>query len=413
MTTNPITARCARAIAGVLLVVLAGCGKGEPDHVERDSARAQVAGDGDRPATVAVGDKNAEGEGENKAARVRLTPAAFATAQIAVQAVTSTSASAAGEGLDVPGQVELDPRRVALVSPRVAGRIERLAAVEGDRIGNGQVVAQLYSAEYLTAQSDLTQAERRARLLGGTPDESGARALAEAARRRLRLMGVTDDEIARIAGGGEPLATLALRAPIAGSITESHVLPGAAVEAGAPVFTVADLSVVDVVAEVPEAALPSVRVGQRATIGISAYPGMRFAGNVERLRDALNPETRTVRAVIHVDNPSRTLRPGMFASVRLAVSAGQEAGSAGSVMVIPESAIVTDGERRYVFVEVGERTYERREVRIAALAPVGSSAPQSVSVAVLDGLRAGERVVVRGAFTLKSELAKASLVDED
>jgi RND family efflux transporter MFP subunit len=400
----------------MLLAFTAACGNDDEKPEATDASHPGAVAGRDSAATVKVGagaeEEHGDEHGENESGRVELTPAAYTTAQIAVQAVTSSPASATGEGLDVPGQVELDPRRVSLVSPRIAGRIERLSAVEGDRVGAGEVVAQLYSPEYLVAQADLTQAERRAGLLAGTPDESGARALADAARRRLRLMGVTDAEIQRVAGGGEPLATLALRAPIAGSIIEAHLLPGAAVEAGAPVFTVADLAVVDVVAEVPEAALPSVRVGQQATIGIAAYPNMRFAGDVERLRDALNPETRTVRAVIHVPNPARTLRPGMFANVRLQVSAREALGATGTVLTIPEAAIVTDGERRFVFVEVGPRAFERREVRVAPLAPIGSAGAASASVAVLDGLRIGERVVVRGAFTLKSELVKASLSDE-
>jgi hypothetical protein len=120
---------------------------------------------------------------------------------------------------------------------------------------------------------------------------------------------------------------------------EAHLLTGAAVEPGAPVFTVADLSVIDVVAEVPERSLPLVRTGQRASVRIAAFPAMRFEGEVERLRDALNPETRTVRAVIHVPNSSRRLRPGMFATVQLAVatrdalalaSGGADAGAAAT-----------------------------------------------------------------------------------
>lgn len=411
----------ALALALALTAACGGDATPNASDASPGTAAHAVAGE-DGPARVAVGgatgagdaghDDDGDAHGEGEADRVALSPAAFTTAQIRVQPVATVAASAEGEGLDVPGQVELDPRRVSLVSSRLDGRIERLSAVEGDRVAAGQVVAQLFSADYLTAQSDLTQSERRAQVLAGTPDEPGARALAEAARRRLRLMGVPDGEIRRVAAGGEPAATLALRAPISGSIMEGHVLAGAAVEAGAPVFTVADLSVVDVVAEVPERALPTVRVGQRATIGIAAYPSMRFAGEVERLRDALNAETRTVRAVIHVPNGNRTLRPGMFASVRLQVSAREAVGVTGTVLTIPEAAIVTDGERRFVFVETGERAFERREVRVAPLAPPGSATPQGGSVVVLDGLRAGERVVVRGAFILKSELAKASLSDE-
>jgi RND family efflux transporter MFP subunit len=195
---------------------------------------------------------------------------------------------------------------------------------------------------------------------------------------------------------------------------ETYVLPGGAVEAGQPVFRIADLSVVDVVADVPERALPLIRVGQTAAIELAAYPGTPFAGRVERLHDELNVETRTVHAVIHVPNPSGRLRPGMYASVALDLSVGAVVsdGSA-TVLTIPESALVTDGETRYAFVEVAPRTYERREVRIASLAPAGVSASTSGRVAVVAGLTRGELVVVRGAFTLKSELAKAAFAEDE
>jgi multidrug resistance efflux pump len=111
-------------------------------------------------------------------------------------------------------------------------------------------------------------------------------------------MGASDAEIERAAGESDPATTLALRAPLDGSVMQSHLLPGSAVEPGAPIFTVADLSVIDVVADIPERSLPLVRTGQRARVSIAAFPNMKFNGTVERLRDALNPETRTVRAVI-------------------------------------------------------------------------------------------------------------------
>ena len=397
-----------------------------PDAALPNAAAISRANAGTEAPGEARGEREAGGaEGTD---RVTLTAAAYATAQIAVAPVTPTPSAATGEELDVPGQVETDPRRVALVSSRITGRIERLAAVEGDRVAAGQAVAYLFSPEFLTAQADLQQAERRAQVLAGTEDARGARALADAARRRLRLLGAGEGEIRRVAAGGEPAAALALRAPLGGSVMQAHVLAGAAVEPGAPVFTLADLSVVDVVAEVPERALPLVRTGQPATVGIAAFPALRFDGHVERLRDALNPETRTVRAVIHVPNAGRRLRPGMFASVRLAVSTRDALALSGppnaapnvpprgvpaAVLTIPETAIVTDGERRFVFVEVGPRTFVRREVRVAPLAPPGSATSRAAAVVVQDGLRAGERVVVRGAFTLKSELAKASLADDE
>ena len=79
------------------------------------------------------------------------------------------------------------------------------------------------------------------------------------------------------------------------------------------------------------------------------------------------------------------------------------------MLTIPESAVVTDGDKRYVFVQTGPRQFERREVETSPVAPPGSSMVNSAFVLVRSGLRAGERVVTRGAFTLKSELAKAGL----
>ena len=391
-----------------LFIGFTACSSSDP--AQSDSTVADAAASGSQD------DHAEEGEHTEGADRVTLTEAGLQTAQIRVDAVTAHTGDAANEGLVVPGQVEFDPRRVALISPRASGRIERLTVVEGDRAHAGQTVALLYSASYVTAQNDMIQAVRRARLLAGTADEEGAVALAEAARRRLSVFGASRTEISRLEAGGEPSNYLAITAPFGGRILEAHTLTGAAVEAGQEIFKLADLSVVDVVAEVPERSLPLVVVGQRATVGIAAYPSMRFEGRVERLRGELNPETRTVRAVIHVPNPSGRLRPGMFATVELRVPAAavaRETSASGvpnsALVSIPESGVVSEGERRFVFVEVGPRTFERREVEIASLAPPGSAAPMVTRVIVRRGLNLGERVVVEGAFILKSELAKAGL----
>jgi multidrug efflux pump subunit AcrA (membrane-fusion protein) len=353
-------------------------------------------------------DEHAKGEEEHaEEGRVTLSEAAYGTAGIRVEPV-SAEAVTAGSGLQVPGQVEFDPARVAMVSPRTGGRIERLMVVEGDRVRAGQTVALVSSREFLTAQNDLVQAVRRARVLAGTQDAAGADALVSAARRRLRLLGVGDGAIDRIASSGEISAALPVPAPFAGSIVETHALAGQGVEAGTPLFKIADLSVVDVAAEVPERAMPLLRIGQRATISLAAYPTLRFEGRVERLGDQLDPSTRTVKAIIHVANPQRSLRPGMFANVTLDAPAEAALQStAATLLTIPESALVTDGDQRYVFVETAPRAFERRAVQVEALSAPGSTVPATGRVAVRSGLAAGERIAVSGAFTLKSEMGKA------
>jgi multidrug efflux pump subunit AcrA (membrane-fusion protein) len=397
MTDRYPMIRRAPAVLALLAALLALPACGSDAKPEEAAPRTESA----------KADEHSEGEEHAEEARVTLSEAAYRTAGIRVEPV-STEAATAGSGLQVPGQVEFDPARVAMVSPRAAGRIERLTVVEGDRVGAGQTVALVSSPAFLTAQNDLVQAVRRARVLAGTQDAAGADALVVAARRRLRLMGIGDGAIDRVAASGEIGAAMPVPAPFGGSIVETHALAGQAVEAGTPLFKIADLSVVDVAAEVPERAMPLLRIGQRATISLAAYPSLRFEGRVERLRDQLDPTTRTVKAIIHVPNPQRALRPGMFASVTLDAPAEAALQSAAATLLtIPESALVTDGEQRYVFVETAPRTFERRAVQVEALSAPGSTVPATGRVAVRSGLAAGERVAVAGAFTLKSELGKA------
>ncbi|HEU0298411.1 MAG TPA: efflux RND transporter periplasmic adaptor subunit [Longimicrobium sp.] len=397
MTDKPRFARPAALLALLALLALPACGR----DAAPEEAHKEEAGH-------AEGEEHAKGEEHVEEGRVTLSEAAYRTAQIQVEPVTDEAVAAAGSGLQVPGQVEFDPARVAVISPRAAGRIERLTVVEGDRVRAGQTVALVSSREFLIAQTDLVQAVRRAQILAGTQDAAGADALVAAARRRLRLLGVGDGTIDRIASGGEISTALPVPAPFGGSIVETHALAGQAVEAGTPLFKIADLSAVDVAAEVPERAMPLLRIGQKATITLAAYPTLRFDGQVERLRDQLDPSTRTVKAIIHVPNSQLALRPGMFANVTLDAPAEAALQTAApTLLTIPESALVTEGEARYVFVEVGPRTFERRAVQVEALSAPGSTVPAVGRVAVRSGLTAGERIAVTGAFTLKSEMGKA------
>jgi RND family efflux transporter MFP subunit len=343
--------------------------------------------------------------------RVTLSAEAMRTAGITLEAARAERAGSVAGWLTVPGQIEADPARVALISPRIAGRLERLDVVVGERVKAGESVGLLWSPAFQTAQSDYLLSARRARDLAGTADSTGATALALSAARRLTALGASAEDLARLDRGEPPASGLVLRAPFAGSLMEQGAVVGQAVEPGTMIFRLVDLSEVDVVADVPERALPQLRVGQRASVTLAAYPATRFEGVVERIRDELDPGTRTVDAILHVRNSRGQLRPGMFATVELGVVAGGTALPTG--VSIPEAAVLMDGPGRIVFVATGERTFERREVQ---LQPIGSPEAPSQSerrILVTHGLDAGERVVVRGAFTLKSELGKAAFGEDE
>lgn len=405
-----------RLLLTVLVLITAACGNDETSAADTGALRAADGEHADSGAHEGEEGGHEEGEHEDGPVRVTLGEAAVGTAQIRVDTVRREQAGGVGEELMVPGEVEFDPRRVAIISSRTPGRVERVLVAAGDRVGTGQPVAMLQSREYLTAQQELLQAVRRAQALAGTADEQGAQAIVDAARRRLTLLGVSAAEIRRLESSGAVRNELAIVAPFGGSILEASILPGQAVEPGQQVFKIADLSIVDVVAGIPERAVPLVHRGQKALISLAAFPQMQFAGTVERIQDELNHESRTVGAVIHAVNPSGQLRPGMFATVRLNVTlstltrdVGASAERSAPVLTIPATAIVTDGEKQYAFVETAPRTYERRELTVVSLAPPGSSRPTTNRIGVIKGLAAGERVVISGAFILKSELAKAGL----
>lgn len=403
----------ARALGlGLLLAAVAACSGGEKSaEVGAASAEAREAAAASS-ANSEAGEKGGETEGEEGEAgagtRVTLGEAAFRTARIAVASPALESVGAATGGFEVPGQVDFDPARVAIVSPRAGGRLERLLVVPGDRVGAGQTVALVQSTAFLTAQNDVLQARRRLELLRETPDSAGAQALLDAARRRLALFGLGEAAVGRLEESGAPAGLLPVAAPFAGSIIDAQALAGQAVEAGTPLYKIADLSVVNVAADVPERALPALRVGQGAAIRVTGAPQAAFAGRVTRVSDVLDPEKRTARALITVANSGRALKPGMFA----AVSLRGDGASTVQALTIPATAVVTDGAARYVFVEVGPRTYERRPVELASGIVAGAGTAGS-RVSVVSGLDADDRVVIRGAFTLKSELAKATLVDEE
>lgn len=415
-STRPLRARTGRmTVAFTMMASLAtGCSK-EGASAATDSLDA--APPRSTAASVPPGGRSASAPPAAVSAspRVTLSQAAFAGAGIAVEPARGESAATMNAGLDVPGQIALDPSRVAIISSRAAGRIERLTAVEGDHVGMGQTVALLSSPVFLVAQSDLLQAHRRAEVLAGTADAPGAVALVGAARRRLALLGASPEVIRRLEAGAEPSLYLSVGAPFDGTILEAKALAGTAVEPGGPLFRIGDLSAVDIVADVPERALGAVHPGLGASASVTAFPTTPFAGRVLRVRDEVDSTTRTVKALIRVANTERKLRPGMFVTVRITVpvqSTLPGLTSASSLVSILETAVITDGDQQYVFVEVGVRTYERRQVDAQPVTTPGTPLPGPQRVLVRRGLTTGERVVVRGAFSLKSELGKAGRTDD-
>ena len=279
------------------------------------------------------------------------------------------------------GTVQFDERRMAVVSTRVGGWVERLeVGATGDAVTRGQVMADLYSPDLVAAEEEFLVASR----MGD--------AMATASVQRLRALGVPDGEVARLRRTGKSARRIPILAPADGVVTEKMVVQGTRVGPDQPLYRTAPLSPVWIIAEVQEQDLGSVRPGQQAKAGFVAFPGRSFGGTVDFIYPSLTAETRTARVRIVMPNADGALRTGMFASVEIEVPA---AGGAGPVLVVPSSAILDSGMRQAVLVERGEGRFEPRQVRVGAQ---GDGTAQ-----ILDGLKPGERVVVGANFLIDAE----------
>jgi Cu(I)/Ag(I) efflux system membrane fusion protein len=290
------------------------------------------------------------------------------------------------------GMVNFDETRVASVTPKFSGYVERLHVdFTGRPVRRGEALVDIYSPELVAAQEELLLAAKLESSLEGSAVPgvpAGSSNLVRAARQRLRLWDISEAQIDRILESGRATRTLTLYAPVSGIVVEKNVLVGQAVQAGQSLYTIADLSEVWVEAELREADAGLVREGDAATVDISAFPGRPLRGRIEYVYPTLAQQARTLKARIALPNPEGRLKPGMFATVRLSAP-GRTA------LTVPVSAVVRTGERQLVFVDMGSGRIMPQEVEIGRVA--GSFAE------VLSGLEPGQRVVTSAQFLLDSE----------
>jgi len=279
------------------------------------------------------------------------------------------------------GTVQFDERRMAVVATRVGGWVERLeVGATGDAVRRGQVMADIYSPDLIAAEQEFLVASG----MGG--------AMVSASVQRLRALGIPEGEIARLRRTGKPAQRIPVLAPADGVVTEKMVVQGARVGPDQPLYRTASLSPLWLVAEVQEGDLGALHPGQQARASLVAFPGRGFEGVVDFIYPSLTAETRTGRVRIVVPNADGALRAGMLANVEVETPAGAAAGPA---LVVPSSAVLDSGTRQVVLVERGEGRFEPRQVRVGAQ---GDGTAQ-----ILDGLRAGERVVVGANFLIDAE----------
>lgn len=292
------------------------------------------------------------------------------------------------------GQVTYDERKLAVVTTKLPGWVERLyVKATGDPIRRGRKLLSLYSPELVTTQEEYLLALKNLQTMqkSGIPEfqESSGRLLA-AARQRLEYWDIPDSQIEKLKRTGEVQKTLTLVSPVNGIVIKRMVTQGQRVQAGMPLLEVADLSTVWVEADIYEYELPWVRVGQHATMTLTYLPGETFHGRVQYIYPYLQESTRTARVRLAFRNPGLKLKPDMYAQVEIVSPLKQ------ATVVIPSEAVLNTGEKQHVFLALGQGHFAPQEIKVGVRGGDGL-------VQVLSGLKGGEEVVTSAQFLLDSE----------
>ena len=403
------------AVSAILLMTLGGCSQ---PAAETEQAEPDAASDPDL---------------------IRLDQEAMRIARITLGEVEIRKLE---EDLQVSGRVTVNENATARVGSFTEGIVVGCCESVGSDVEKGQVLARLHSheihdaeASYWEARAELERrqtelqfaekfykrASRLYELKAGSLQKVQeaeakfrsaetlvkiARAGVERADNHLRYLGLTPEQLPEAAdehavegqGAHEEAHLIEVRSPVAGTIIERTVSAGAVVTPSDSLYVISDLRSLWVIAQVPEQHLSLLRSGLTVEVSVRAYPDKTFPARITTIGDALDPETRTVEVRCELNNPGRQLKTEMFATLTIHTGGGREA------VVAPLEALQNVDGEEVVFVPEGRVSFRARRVR------VGRHSDSVVEI--VSGLQAGEKVVVAGAFRLKSELLKAQMIEE-
>ncbi|AYH45456.1 efflux RND transporter periplasmic adaptor subunit [Azoarcus sp. DN11] len=307
-----------------------------------------------------------------------------------LQTLGVRTAAAELRTLDEPvravGRVAINERSIVDVAPRFEGWIERLHVnASGDPVRRGQALFTVYSPELVSAGSELRIAERLQQDASSDPSAAeSAKRLADATRARVSNWQMKLPEGAKSGSG-----RLTFTAPANGVVMEKKAVEGMRFMPGDALYRIADLSTVWILADVYERDLARVKPGQHAVVTLDAFPGRSFDAKVAYLYPTLDAATRTTPIRLELANPDGLLRPGLFAH------ADVNTGAAAPTLTVPTSALIDSGERQVVLVAQDEGRFLPKAVKVGRRG--------SEHIEILDGVTAGERVVVSANFLIDAE----------
>jgi multidrug efflux pump subunit AcrA (membrane-fusion protein) len=340
---------------------------------------------------------------------------------------------AVANSLSIPGRLTVNEDQTWHVGAVASGRIENISARVGDFVIAGQILGLLHSHEVhearagyqeavtelrraqaaeIYAQQRRDRAQRLFELRAGSRQDletaeadlrnaqaatQKAQSEVEKERAHLNIFNLPTEETASKGSPHEEEDDIPILAPASGLVFDRKATVGSVVTSGQELFAVTDTSGLWMIAAANEVDLSQISVGQRVHIEVRAYPGHEFSGIVLKLGEKLDPDTRTLQIRILIPNPQGRLKPEMYATASLQGSERR------SGLFVPEEAVQEVNGVRSVFVRRAQTRFEAR--------PVRTGQDVEGETEILEGLNAGDSVVVKGSFLLKSQMLKSTIQD--
>lgn len=281
------------------------------------------------------------------------------------------------------GRISVDENRLVHLSARFSGRVEKLhITYPGTKVRKGDPLMEIYSPDLVAAQQELLQ-------LTGTE-------LAFQAREKLLFWGLTETQVSALEQSRKVLTRVPLLSPVSGTVLSKSVNNGMYLSEGEMLMDLADLDQLWVEADFYEQDVGRIKADSTLELSSTAIPGWWQEIPVDFISPAIDPTTRTFRVRGLLENKDGKLKPGMYVDLVVRTSSGEP------VLVVPRGAVLDSGDRKLVYVSLGDGRYEGRKVQ--------TGDRNDYLIQILDGLKEGEEVVSTGLFLLDSQ---AQLADVD
>jgi Cu(I)/Ag(I) efflux system membrane fusion protein len=280
------------------------------------------------------------------------------------------------------GTLEIPEPNKTIISARFNGRIERLYVNSvGTKVKKGQPLFDVYSPDIIQAENEYRQA-----ITSSSPTKNNLVAIAKS---KLLLFGLTEEQIYTLESQDAVPLVLTYHSPASGIIIEKKIVEGIYVNEGTSLYDVSDISTLWNIAEVYENDAAHLRVGERATLSTATYPDKMFNATVSLIYPVVNPQTRTVKVRLTVNNSREQLKPNMYTETLFQRKQGKS-------LTVPVSAVLITGKRNLVYVKAEhENHFEAREI--------GIGTRFNGKYQVTWGLMEGEEVVSEGGYLIDSE----------